>query len=228
MKRIWLLSVAAIAVASATGGAIAADLSRPIAVPPPIPVYSWTGFYIGGNLGGAWASGTLNDSFTGGSVSASKSGFVGGGQLGYNYQFGNFVLGAEWLFDGTSLDASGSAGRFAATANTNWVSTLTARFGWAFNNWLWYGKAGGAWVNNEVTVSNVLTGGQVTASNTNTGWTVGTGIEYAFAPNWTARLEYDHLGLNDWTLNSTVFNAADQLTVHRQINMVTVGLNYKF
>ena len=126
-----------------------------MAYPLPLPIYNWTGFYVGANLGGAWVSGTLSDSFTGGSVSASSSGVIGGGQFGYNFQNGNFVFGAELVFDGTSLDASGSAGPLSATAKTNWVTTLAARFGWAAsNNWLWYGKAGGGWAHNEATVTN--------------------------------------------------------------------------
>jgi hypothetical protein len=61
--------------------------------PPPPPVFSWTGFYIGGNLGGAWARGTVSDSLFGLSASSDRSGFIGGGQLGVNYQFSNIVLG---------------------------------------------------------------------------------------------------------------------------------------
>ena len=71
------------------------------AAPPP-PVFSWTGFYIGGNLGGAWARGSVNDSLFGLSASSDRSGFIGGGQVGVNYQFSNIVLGAEWDFDWTS------------------------------------------------------------------------------------------------------------------------------
>jgi opacity protein-like surface antigen len=198
-------------------------------VPPPIPLYNWTGFYIGANLGGAWASGTLSDIFTAGSVSASKSGFVGGGQLGYNYQIGSFVFGAEWVFDGTALNVSGPLGGFSAVANTNGISTLAARFGWADNNWLWYGKAGGGWAGNQETLTNGLLGIQETAFRLSTGWMMGAGIEYAFVPNWTAKLEYDYLGLNTATFNSTVVGLnADQLRLARQINMLTIGMNYKF
>jgi outer membrane immunogenic protein len=228
MKRLLLSSVAAVSVMSACS-AFAADMARPpVYMPAPMPYYSWTGFYIGANLGGAWASGSLSNNVTGGSISASHSGFIGGGQLGYNWQMGNFVLGAEWLFDGTDLGASGTVGNFSASAHTDWVSTLTARFGWAFNDWLWYGKAGGAWVENSAnaTFTNPATGIVTTAngSRTNSGWTVGTGLEWAFRPNWTARLEYDYIGLDNWTVNGP-FN---QFTLNRQINMFTAGINYKF
>jgi opacity protein-like surface antigen len=239
MRWLWLTGATTISLIGTSLSGQAAD-TTPVAYPPaatpiytyspPIPIYNWTGFYVGANLGGAWASGTLSDSFTGGSVTASSSGVIGGGQLGYNFQNGNFVFGAEWVFDGTSLDASGSAGPLSATAKTNWVSTLAARFGWAAsNNWLWYGKAGGGWAHNEATVTNFFNGTQVTGSNTNSGWLLGVGIQYAFAPNWSAKLEYDYLALDTWTLNSTVFAPnADQLSITRKIDTLTAGINYKF
>ena len=92
----------------------------------------------------------MNDSLFGLSASSDRSGFIGGGQLGVNYQFSNIVLGAEWDFDWTSLDATGN-GRFVpgvgtlqGSANTRWISTLAARFGVVLGNGaLLYGKAGG-------------------------------------------------------------------------------------
>jgi outer membrane immunogenic protein len=176
MKKLLLVGAALTALFG--GSALAADLRRPAYTPPPPPppVYNWTGFYIGGNLGGAWANGSVNDSLFGLSASTSHSGFIGGGQLGFNYQFTNIVLGAEWDFDGTSLDATGN-GRFVpgigflqASANTRWVSTLAARFGVALNGMLLYGKAGGGWVDNNATVTNQTTGASISASNTNSGW----------------------------------------------------------
>src|SRR6516162_1152408 len=165
MKGTWGSSVAAFLVI-ASSDAFAADLPVRKAPPPPppviVPVYNWTGFYIGGNLGGAWASGTLTDNFTGASLTGNNSGFIGGGQIGYNWQVSpQFVLGVEWMFDGTSISNSGRQVTVAVptdlvfpthvlqgSAHTNWVSTLAARFGYAANNWLFYGKAGGGWAEN--------------------------------------------------------------------------------
>ena len=121
----------ALATLALAGSANAADLPRAAyKAPPPAPLFSWTGFYIGGNLGGAWARGTVSDSLFGLSASSDRSGFIGGGQLGVNYQFSNIVLGAEWDFDWTSLDATGN-GRFVpglgtlqGSANTRSISTL--------------------------------------------------------------------------------------------------------
>jgi outer membrane immunogenic protein len=258
MRKSSLAGAATLSLIGVSCSCFAADLSRPVySMPaaPPTPFYSWTGFYVGANVGGAWASGTLSGNFTTPappapsaptappakgtataapydptlSMSASNSGVIGGGQLGYNWQIGAFVLGGEWDFDWPSLNASGSIGNLTATVNTNWVDILAARFGLAADNWLWYGKAGGGWAHNRATLTNVVTGAQLSQSNTNSGWLLGAGVEYAFAPPWTVKLEYDYLGLNRWTLNSTMSALnADGLSVKRQINMLTVGLNYKF
>lgn len=216
----------------ATNAANAADLPvRPGLMPAPIaaPLFNWTGFYVGANVGGGWANGTLSDSFTGTSQSNSSSDFVGGGQLGYNYQMGIFVLGAEGTFDGTSLNASRTISAIQGTAYPNWLTTVAARFGYAADNWLYYGKAGGGWANNSATLTRLSNGAQVSSSNTNGGWLVGAGVEYAFAPRWSTKLEYNYLGLNSWNANSTLFAPnADRFSASRNIQTVTLGLNYRF
>jgi outer membrane immunogenic protein len=101
-----LLAGIAVIMLAAASAASAADISAQRAPMPMAfvaPPFSWTGFYVGANVGGGWASSTLSDSFTGVSLGNSTSGFVGGGQLGYNYQIGNFVVGPEWTFEGASL-----------------------------------------------------------------------------------------------------------------------------
>src|SRR5215472_13057970 len=107
MKGTWGSSIAAFSVITSSG-AFAADMlvrKAPPAPPPVIvPLYNWTGFYIGGNLGGAWTSGTLTDNFTGARFTGNHSGFIGGGQIGYNWQVAPlFVLGVEGMFDGASI-----------------------------------------------------------------------------------------------------------------------------
>jgi outer membrane autotransporter protein len=231
MRAVSLTILAAVSLVGSSLAASSADLVRPVvAYPPAIPIYNWTGFYLGGNLGDAWTTGTLTDSFTGASVSHSNNGAVGGLQFGYNLQTSNnFVFGVEASFDWTSLAASRTTALVVATADTHSMSTLAARFGVAFNNWLLYGKAGGGWVRNEATITSAATGATLSASNTNSGWLLGFGIEYGFMPNWSIRLEYDYLALNTWNFNSTVFAPnADQLSFSRQIETLTVGLNYRF
>jgi outer membrane immunogenic protein len=235
MRMAFCVSAAVLAMLTIPVAATAADLRvRPQPAPVPVyalPPFSWTGIYVGGNVGGVWADGNVTDNFVGLSASTSRSGFIGGGQLGFNYQINNIVLGAEWEFDGTSLNATGTGvfvrgiGVLQSSADTRWVSTLAARLGVAFNNVLLYGKAGAGWVGNEATITNLTTGGSVSASNTVSGWLIGAGIEWAFAPNWSTKLEYDFIGLQSWTFVS--FPGAT-FTVNRDIQTLKVGLNYRF
>ena len=110
MRKSLLLGVCASALLA--GSALAADLparARPAPVAP-IPVFSWTGFYIGANIGGAWSNSTLTDNVTGASFSTNNSGFIGGGQFGYNWQFNNnWVLGIEGDIDGTTISKTSNA-----------------------------------------------------------------------------------------------------------------------
>ncbi len=200
--------------------------------PPPPPPFSWTGFYIGGELGGAWTNGTVTDSIFGLSVSTDHSGFIGGGVVGFNYQTGNVVFGVEGDFDGTSLSATGNGvptgiGTLQASANTDWVSSLAGRIGYAADRALFYVKGGGGWVGNTASITNLNTGAAVSVSNTNSGWLIGGGLEWAFESNWSTKLEFDYLALNSWSWNSALF-PAETFTASRNISMLKVGLNYRF
>jgi outer membrane immunogenic protein len=144
MKRILIAS----AVAFAAGGqALAADLPPPAPMPRapatyvPIvaPPYNWTGFYIGGNLGGAFTNGGFTSSIPGSTVTTTSStSFIGGGQVGANYQFwGGVVIGAEAMFDWLpntkntiTLTAPGAGGSGSATINNRWLTTATGKLGY--------------------------------------------------------------------------------------------------
>jgi outer membrane immunogenic protein len=225
------------------GAASAADLAKPVykAPPPAPPPYSWTGFYLGANIGGAWTTGSVTDTVTGASLSGNNDGFIGGGQLGFNYQISNWVLGFEGDFDGTTISRTSNAvtvgaSTLQASAKTNWVSTFAGRVGLAFDHGLlfdhslFYVKGGGAWVENSATLTNLTTGNSISGSNTNDGWMVGVGWEWGFAPQWSAKVEYDFVGLNSWSPSNTVLvnGVADRLTLSRDIEMVKVGVNYRF
>jgi outer membrane immunogenic protein len=228
----------------APAGAFAADLAvrhslPPVAAPYPAPapyLYNWSGFYVGANIGGAWESATLTDPFFGVQFSESRSGFIGGGQIGYNWQFApQFVFGIEGMFDGTDIRSSDTAvtttgGLLAATGKVDWIATIAARFGWAANNWLFYGKAGGGWVHDTVTLTDLTTTGlSFSQSDTKGGWLVGAGIEYGITQNWTIRVEWDHLGLSSENRPGFVTLAPfDNVNLSRHFDMVTAGLNYKF
>jgi len=200
---------------------------------PPPAIYNWTGFYVGGNLGGIFETATLTDFELGPLGSASRSGFIGGGQVGYNWQFAPWaVLGVEWTFDGTSLNttttATEAAQQFQANARVDWVSTLTGRFGYAANNWLFYGKGGVAWVQDRVSVTDLTNGGFFSASQTTTGWAAGAGVEYGITQNWTVRVDWTHIGLDDQTFTGFGPIIPDMTTLSRHMDIVTAGANFKF
>jgi outer membrane immunogenic protein len=245
MKRYFFAAMLSLAAGSQ---AFAADLPpapmprAPVAyMPVAAPVFSWTGFYIGGNVGGGWSRGNVVDSAFGVNfTNGNSASFLGGGQVGGNYQFGSFVVGAEADFDwfaNNNNSGSGTtvpAGIFRASANNRWETTLAARFGWAVDHLLVYGKAGGGWVGaGNFAVTNVGTGASVafSNSNTNTGWLVGAGVEYAFTQNWTAKLEYDYLALNNASFTVTLPSTGivDTFTNGgRNVQTLTVGVNYLF
>src|SRR5258708_381999 len=173
-KGVWAFGIAAL-FAVASPPAFAADV--PIRGPGPVPpyvtptpcyncnyYYNWTGFYIGANVGGAWETGTLTDDLFHVSFSNTRSGFIGGGQIGYNWQISpQFVLGVEWMFDGTDIRSNTDTAIvgpnvISASEKVDWISTLAARFGWAANNWLFYAKAGGGWVHDSATVTVAMPG----------------------------------------------------------------------
>jgi outer membrane immunogenic protein len=216
----------------------------PVAYIPAAPMFSWTGFYIGGNLGAGWGQGNVVDSLFGVNfTNGNQVSFVGGGQVGGNYQIGSFVIGAEADFDwfannnnsgnGTTVSIAGVPTVLRVSANDRWETTLAARFGYAWDRALFYGKVGGGWVGaGNFAVTNVGTGASVAVSNgnTNVGWLVGAGFEYAFTQNWTAKLEYDYLALNNASYNVTVPGVGVDTFTNggRNVQTFTVGVNYLF
>jgi outer membrane immunogenic protein len=222
----------------------AADLHVKAKPPAPVPPpFSWTGFYIGGNLGGAWFKNDVTDSFFGLNFNNGNNNgvFIGGGQVGFNYQVSNLVWGVEWHFDGASNNNNGN-GVFVpipgqtvqVTANDRWVTTFAARLGLAYDRVLFYVKGGGGWVGfNGFTVANLNTGASFTGSgsSTDSGWLAGGGLEWAFADNWSLRFEYDYLGLGSRTFTIPAgfpFLAGDTFTTgNRNLQMATVGINYR-
>ena len=259
MKRIMFAGAAALL---AGRQALAADLPPPPMAPPPrapaayvpvpVAVYNWTGFYIGGNVGVDWNSGSFADTL-GNSFSSSGNAvkFMGGAQVGFNYEFaGGFLLGAEADFDFFPNAANTSntisltttrggvpVGTGSVTVNNGWLTLLTGRVGYAFDRFLPYAKGGFAWVGSNNNNVNLTTPGGTTVSygagnNSNYGWTVGAGVEWAFYGNFSARLEYDYVGLNSQTISipaSSAILGGDQFTgSNRSIQMVNLGINYKF
>jgi outer membrane immunogenic protein len=168
--------------------------------------YNWQGAYVGANLGYQWSD--VSNS------SINPSGVGGGVQAGYNWQFGQFVFGAE-----TDLQASGANDTFAPWKFSNpWFGTVRARGGVAMSNVLFYGTLGLAYgtLKAQSTVSGV------TESRTGAGWSGGAGLEVALIGNWTARAEYLYVNLDDrsFVLDGTTHGIAS--------NLLRLGVNYRF
>jgi biopolymer transport protein ExbB len=240
MKRMALGVALAVGAGST---ALAVDLPTPAPVPsplyPPAVGYNWTGFYIGGNLGVGWNGGSFSDSI-GNTLSLNpQTLFSGGAQVGFNYEFGSGILvGAEANFDWLSNTTSSSntivlqnptgtptASTASLSANNRWLTTVVGRLGYAWDRILFYGKGGGAWVRSN-TPSLTMDGAPVaiSTSNGNWGFAGGVGIEWAFSGNWSARFEYDFVGLNQtFTLPTSAggLPAGDQFTGNtRNIQLV--------
>jgi outer membrane immunogenic protein len=242
MRRNTLKLIMAAALSLALGQmALAADLpQRPAykAAPmlSPVPVYNWTGFYIGGNVGGAWGTLDATDVNTGATVSPNNSGFAGGGQIGYDYQIGPWVIGIRNLFDGTSISggATISDPLFSGTINSSlhWFDALTARGGYLVQpNVLLYVQGGAAWTSwdiNAINGSGVQVG-EISGGN-RTGWTVGGGLEWMFLPHWSTFLEYNYMGFGTRSATTTAcgLGTCANISAKSDLQTVLVGLNYKF
>jgi outer membrane immunogenic protein len=231
------LTLLAAAIGLAASQASAADLPRraPAYIPPAPPLITWTGCYIGA-IGNASVTGNGG---SGGEVSTNGSGFAGGGQIGCDYQFAGtgWVIGFRNMFDGTSNKRSGTfpgPGPLAGDVvnfNNQWFDTLTGRVGYAVQpTWLLYFQGGGAWAH---TSTNITAGGfQIgQTSKTSSGWTVGGGVEWMFAPHWSAFLEGNYMDFG--TRNGTVFGvvgcaAGCAFAAKATESTVLVGVNYRF
>jgi outer membrane immunogenic protein len=222
MKKLLLATTAAIVLAAASANA--ADLSRPAYAPPP-PAYSWSGFYIGGNVGYSWGNAkydsntsvtALGVSLAGTSISESQkiNGAIGGVQTGYNYQLGAWVWGWETDFQASGEKGGSTLGGSLATTvgpvpvtvttdhKLQWFGTARSRLGFLWSpNVLVYGTAGVAYgqVKDSATLSvgtaPVTAGAIGTFKDVKAGWTAGAGIEGALGGGWSAKLEYLYIDL---------------------------------
>jgi outer membrane immunogenic protein len=223
-----LATVAAFAFASA---ASAADLPARAMAPAPyaMPIFTWTGFYIGVNGGGGEARFKRDGVFNFGTVHdrQSTSGYFVGGQIGYNYQVNNFVFGVETdiqasQFSHTDLNAS--------NYNVRYFGTVRGRIGYAFDRTLVYATGGYAYgdVRYGVNYNNYIG----TAKKTTGGYTAGVGAEYAITNNWSVKAEYMHIWLTGSTLNplaNTGFSQTKHIAkIKPGMDIGRVGLNYKF
>lgn len=231
MKKNLLLAAVSLVALSATAPALAADLAaRPYTKAPAMvaAVYDWSGFYIGINGGGGSADTSWNLVGFGSEGSHNSTGGTVGGQVGYRLQSGQFVFGVEgqgnWAdFSGDNI--SGITG-FRNRTRVDSFGLITGQVGYAWNNILLYAKGGAAVVSNKYDVYSTVTGANLDrADETRWGGTVGAGLEFGFAPNWTVGVEYNHIFLGD---HDVTFASGAVERVKQDVDMGLVRLNYKF
>jgi outer membrane immunogenic protein len=233
MKKLLLGTVALVAL-GATVPALAADLAaRPYATKAPAyaaPIYNWTGFYIGGHIGGAFGG----DNNFAGLTSSNDGRFLGGVQVGADYQFApNWVLGVEgqysWLGSNNNNVAFTTGGAaYAFTNNERALGSVTGRLGYTWGPALLYVKGGYAYSDNTQTLTSVGAPVAFTLDRGHRdGYTVGAGLEYMFAQNWSAKAEYMYYDFGSSRF-VTPLPFATLGSFRNDDHTVKVGLNYRF
>jgi outer membrane immunogenic protein len=245
MTKHLSMAAGAILALGFTGPLYAADMPVKALKAPVVSVFTWTGCYIGGHGGGIWVRKEWSLPTNGFSLgSHDANGWLGGGQIGCNYQTGRWVFGLQGDYAWTH--ASGSNINPVGLTDTSTVRSLgsvTGRVGYAFDRFLGYVKGGVAWERDNYTFRGTTTGqlpavaavlpGTVaySASETRSGWTIGVGGEYAFLDNWTAFLEYNYYDFGD--RNVKFYNDANglfvgEIAIRERKSVVKFGINYKF
>jgi len=205
---------------------------RPREPYPLVPFIGWTGFYVGGAVGGTWSAvDWANVNLTGERVNNDASGFIGGGQVGYNQQFGNLVIGAEATLSGTTLSDDFRSTKPAAwtySTDINTIATVTGRLGFAANQWLVYAKAG--WAGGDVDVSGRNAVDRFSLSDWRNGWTMGAGLEYKMTRNIGLGVEYSFIDLGTVHYHGTTALGAPVNIVDQDVQVQSVmgRLNFHF
>lgn len=232
MRRLQYALLATVAAIGFASIASAADMpvKAPVMMAP--AVFSWTGCYIGGQVG--WAGGNTDAQsgpFPGvynQTYSYDWDGFVGGGHVGCDLQTGQFVFGIvgdyEWAnFGGNGIGSLG----YTHDLSIDWTASLRGRVGYAMGQNLFYVTGGAAWAGVDITKAGAVGAAPfVTFSDTASGWTVGAGWEYAFARNFSTRIEYRYTDLGNLSFSNAAVNSQD--TSDHTFHAVRIGLSYRF
>ena len=240
MKKLSAAAIGMVVLGFASS-ASAADMAvkaRP-APPPVVPIYDWTGFYIGAN--GGWGSSHNCWDFVtaGGAVirdaCRDATGGIIGGQVGYRWQTGQFVFGLEGQGDWADLSASRVSlinPAFSTRSRVNAIGLFTGQIGLAWNQALVYVKGGAAVTDNRYDIFTTVGGlGVASVDATRWGAALGVGFEYGFSPNWSIGVEYDHLFMGHANNSFSVVNpivAGAFNRINQDVDMVTLRLNYRF
>jgi outer membrane immunogenic protein len=228
MKKLLLSASAIVAVAAITSSAHAADIAaRPYTKAPvytaPALVYNWTGFYVGGHVGGAFGDSS--------SLQGDGGRFMGGVQGGADYQFAtNWVVGIEaqysWM-DNNSTSLVFPSGTVINGGGNDQLGSVTGRLGYTWGPALLYAKGGYAWKdNNNLTVASPIAAPVFIDGNRKDGYTVGGGLEYMFTQNWSGKVEYQYYNFGNTTITSAAIPGT--VSYNNDEHTIKAGLNYRF
>jgi outer membrane immunogenic protein len=250
-------AIGIVAVAAIIGTPVfAADMVVKAPPPAPAPAWSWTGFYLGANFGGGWEDETLVRTDDNSPLAfppgfremENDNGVLGGGQIGFDYQWNRLVFGVQGTFDAASLLGSSSELAVNGTEVVHQASKISslfdagARVGYAVSDQLLpYVSGGAAWMEHSQTANTFTVPGGAfvetsTGSEWHTGWFIGSGVEYRITRNWSAFVEYDYYGGFDGNSDRTAvatgpgipLGLASNHTYQADINVVKIGLNWRF
>jgi outer membrane immunogenic protein len=252
-----LSCVLALLALGCTTSAWAADLPGREPAPPVLaprvmtPAFTWTGFYAGIHVGGAFGDNNTrtlvssNPQITPGlELPVNSTGILAGGQVGYNYQSGSWVIGVEGAGSWTDLSigkittilpsssstcTSFGASCFSSVADSKWLAMATAHVGLAGYQWLLYLKGGVAFMGVDYTTSTLNSSTVVeslTINDTRIGWVVGGGAQLAFLNGWSIRAEYNYIDFSNEKYVFPFVAGSTQVDIYSQIHAFRVGLNY--
>lgn len=218
MKKVLLLSTAL----------VCAPCSA-FAAPPPA-TFNWTGFYVGVHGGYAWGEHHVADDNPTVAYEMETDGFLGGAQVGFDYQFGNFVLGVEGdiSWGDMSTRANNVGLGLDATFEADYIASLRARLGYSMQSLLLYATGGAAFA--QFTDANYFTGGTPFGQpfdHDETGWTIGLGAEFPLGPKWTMKVDYLHYEFDSVETAPTAFWGIGRDHFDTEMDSVRVGINFR-
>jgi outer membrane immunogenic protein len=228
-------AIAVLILAAMGTSASAADLPAAVYTKAPVvaPIYNWTGFYVGANGGYGWGNTSEYGVVSGNGVSFGTSGGFAGGQAGYNWQVGSWVLGVEADGDWANIAATAPCSNpaFSCYSNTDALASFLGRVGWAVGPALFYGTGGLGYANTHY--SQLAAGapfpGTTGVFNTDRwGYAVGVGLEYGFTPNWSARIEYLHYGFDSVNSPLGTLGLLQPVALGLRIDTIEIGINYRW
>jgi outer membrane immunogenic protein len=234
MRKIISSLLATLVVSFIAEIASAADLSvrQPTLKAPAVPLaYNWTGFYIGGHVGGAWGDKHWFDASSPPTedLGVDKvSGVVAGGQLGVNWQISNWLLGIEGQASWSNAKGNHHSGSEDFESKVDWLGTIAGRVGLAFDRVLIYGKGGAAFAHDVHHGTASQFNLALEADGTRWGWMAGGGIEVALGGNWSAKGEYNFMDFGKKAFTFTGTSTVPNQIIDQQIHVAKFGINYRF